>query len=88
MRPFSVADPAWFYIHVTCQTVGYALGVAGWATGLQLQKYNKGAIYYKHRNLGISIFVLATLQVRSLFPRASLFLLSIEEVKKNANHGD
>lgn len=62
LRPFAFADPLWFYVHVSCQIIGYILGVVGWGMGLKLQHY-AAPIKYKHRNLGISIFVLATLQV-------------------------
>lgn len=62
LRPFPWADPLWFYLHITCQLTGYTLGVVGWGLGLQLQKY-ASPIKYFHRNVGISIFVFATLQV-------------------------
>ncbi|KAA8520190.1 hypothetical protein F0562_014446 [Nyssa sinensis] len=38
LKVFTSADPAWFYLHVTCQVSAYIIGVAGWATGLQLRK--------------------------------------------------
>jgi protein-S-isoprenylcysteine O-methyltransferase Ste14 len=63
LRRFSGANPWWFYIHVTCQCLGYLLGVVGWALGIKLENYNKSTVHYKHRNLGIAIFTLATLQV-------------------------
>lgn len=66
VKVFEVADPAWFYMHVSCQLMGYAIGVAGWATGLNLGKESKGVTYTTHRNIGIAIFALATLQVRLL----------------------
>ncbi|KAJ7298876.1 hypothetical protein O6H91_04G019000 [Diphasiastrum complanatum] len=69
LRPFEVADPAWFYIHVFCQSSGYIIGVAGWATGLRLGSYSKGVVYHTHRNIGISVFSFATLQVLSLLMR-------------------
>lgn len=69
LRQFECADPAWFYIHAFCQTVGYALGVAGWATGLKLGSYSKGIVYSKHRKIGIAIFVFGTLQVFALLLR-------------------
>eukprot|EP00250_Pteridium_aquilinum_P013410 c21323_g1_i1 orf=222-1457(-) len=67
LRPFS--DPAWFYIHVFLQLAGYALGVAGWATGLRLGSYSVGVVYHKHRNVGIALFAVATLQVTALLLR-------------------
>jgi hypothetical protein len=69
LRQFESADPAWFYLHAFCQTVGYALGVAGWATGLKLGSYSKGVVYSQHRSIGIAIFVFGTLQVFALLLR-------------------
>lgn len=69
LRPFSNGNPAWFYIHVTCQCTGYVLGVVAWAMGLRLRSLNKGMVPTKHSNLGMSIFALATLQVLALFLR-------------------
>lgn len=62
LRPFEVFDPAWFYLHVGCQLLGYAGGTAGWILGLKLQQV-ASPIKYKHRNLGIAIWALATFQV-------------------------
>ncbi|KAF7825869.1 cytochrome b561 and DOMON domain-containing protein [Senna tora] len=69
MRTFPSADPAWFYLHVSCQISAYVLGVAGWGTGLKLGSESKGIIYSGHRNIGIAVFVLATVQVFALFIR-------------------
>ncbi|XP_031101208.1 cytochrome b561 and DOMON domain-containing protein At3g25290-like [Ipomoea triloba] len=69
LRTFQSADPAWFYLHVACQICAYAIGVAGWATGLKLGSQSKGVQYTDHRNLGISLFCLATLQMFSLLLR-------------------
>jgi len=69
LRVFEAADPAWFYLHITCQMSGYALGVAGWGLGLKLGSESVGLIYHPHRNIGIAIFCLATLQVFALFLR-------------------
>jgi len=63
MRIFESADPAWFYLHVSCQFSAYVIGVAGWATGLKLGSESKGIQYNTHRNIGISLFSIATLQV-------------------------
>ncbi|RZC56335.1 hypothetical protein C5167_015189 [Papaver somniferum] len=63
LRVFEAADPAWFYLHVFCQLSGYAIGVAGWATGLQLGKQAQGFGNTLHRNIGITLFTFATLQV-------------------------
>ncbi|KAK6940462.1 Cytochrome b561/ferric reductase transmembrane [Dillenia turbinata] len=69
MRTFESADPAWFYLHVTCQVSAYAIGVAGWATGIKLGSESKSIQYTTHRNIGITLFALATLQVFALFLR-------------------
>ncbi|XP_062080986.1 cytochrome b561 and DOMON domain-containing protein At4g12980-like [Humulus lupulus] len=69
LRTFESADPAWFYLHALCQTSSYAIGVAGWATGLKLGSESKGVTYTDHRNIGIALFSLATLQIFALFIR-------------------
>ncbi|CAL0302811.1 unnamed protein product [Lupinus luteus] len=69
MRTFPSADPAWFYLHVGCQLSAYAIGVAGWATGLKLGSNSVGITYSLHRNIGIALFALATLQIFALFLR-------------------
>ncbi|GFZ03285.1 auxin-responsive family protein [Actinidia rufa] len=69
VKVFEFADPAWFYLHATCQTSAYIIGVAGWATGLQLGKDSPGIQYTAHRTIGILIFSLATLQVFALLLR-------------------
>ncbi|GFZ04167.1 auxin-responsive family protein [Actinidia rufa] len=63
---FESADPAWFYLHVTCQTSAYIVGVVGWITGLLLGKKSPGIQHTAHRTIGILLFCLATLQVLSL----------------------
>ncbi|KAE9594749.1 hypothetical protein Lal_00043137 [Lupinus albus] len=69
MKVFQFADPAWFYLHVTCQTSAYIVGVAGWGTGLKLGSDSAGVTYDTHRTLGIVIFCLGTLQVFALLLR-------------------
>lgn len=69
LRTFPAADPAWFYLHGFIQVSAYAIGVAGWATGLKLGSESKGVKYSAHRNIGITLFCLATLQVMALFLR-------------------
>ncbi|XP_068665945.1 cytochrome b561 and DOMON domain-containing protein At3g25290-like [Aristolochia californica] len=69
LRTFKSADPAWFYLHVSCQFSGYVIGVAGWATGLKLGHESKGVQYSTHRNLGIALFCLSTLQIFALLLR-------------------
>ncbi|KAJ6711000.1 CYTOCHROME B561 AND DOMON DOMAIN-CONTAINING PROTEIN [Salix koriyanagi] len=63
LRTFPSADPAWFYLHVFCQVSAYAIGVAGWATGIKLGSESKGIQYSLHRNIGIALFSLATVQI-------------------------
>ncbi|XWS36613.1 hypothetical protein CRYUN_Cryun20dG0099900 [Craigia yunnanensis] len=69
IRTFESADPAWFYLHVFCQISAYAIGVAGWGTGLKLGSESSGITYSGHRNIGITLFVLATVQIFALFLR-------------------
>ena len=66
LKVFKSADPAWFYLHVTCQTSAYIVGVAGWGTGLKLGSDSVGIKYNTHRALGITLFCLGTLQVYDL----------------------
>ena len=63
MKVFQAADPAWFYLHVACQSSGYIVGVAGWATGIKLGSDSSAVQYDTHRNVGITLFCLGTLQV-------------------------
>ncbi|GKE04120.1 cytochrome b561 and DOMON domain-containing protein-like protein [Tanacetum coccineum] len=65
LRTWTSADPAWFYLHGFLQVSAYAVGVAGWATGLKLGSESKGVMYTGHRNIGITLFCLATLQICS-----------------------
>ncbi|KAL3616308.1 hypothetical protein CASFOL_039698 [Castilleja foliolosa] len=69
MKTFPSADPAWFYLHVSCQLPAYVIGVAGWGIGLHLAAQSKGITYYYHRNIGITLFCIATVQVFALFLR-------------------
>ncbi|XP_008778756.2 cytochrome b561 and DOMON domain-containing protein At4g12980-like [Phoenix dactylifera] len=69
LKAFKSLAPAWFYLHVLCQLIGYALGVTGWGIGLNLGSKSKGVQYTTHRNLGITLFSLATLQITALFLR-------------------
>ena len=64
LKVFKSADPAWFYLHVTCQTSAYVIGVAGWGTGLKLGSDSVGVTQNPHRNIGIALFCLGTLQVK------------------------
>ncbi|KAF8646583.1 hypothetical protein HU200_065807 [Digitaria exilis] len=69
LKTFKSADPAWFYLHVICQLIGYGVGVSGWATGIHLGNLSKGITYSVHRNIGITVFALGTLQIFALFLR-------------------
>ncbi|KAI9071727.1 hypothetical protein K1719_046304 [Acacia pycnantha] len=48
---------------------GYAIGVSGWAIGLKLGNESQGIQHTGHRNIGIAVFCLATLQVLALMLR-------------------
>lgn len=63
LKVFKSADPAWFYLHAFCQSSAYIVGVAGWGTGLKLGSDSEGITFHKHRNIGITLFCLGTLQV-------------------------
>ncbi|KAI7982492.1 Cytochrome b561 and DOMON domain-containing protein [Camellia lanceoleosa] len=69
LRTFQSADPAWFYLHALCQFSSYVIGVAGWGTRLKLGSESKGLVYTNHRNIGIALFYLATVQVFALVLR-------------------
>lgn len=70
LRTFESAEPAWFYLHVFCQISAYAIGVAGWGTGLKLGSESPGIQYTGHRNIGITVFCLATVQVKSFHSKS------------------
>ncbi|EPS63753.1 hypothetical protein M569_11030, partial [Genlisea aurea] len=69
LRVFEWAAPTWFYLHVSCQSTGYIIGVAGWATGIRLGSRSPGVAFPAHRFIGILIFCLATLQMTALLLR-------------------
>ncbi|WRX27880.1 DOMON domain - like 7 [Theobroma cacao] len=69
LKVFKSADPAWFYLHASCQFSAYVVGVAGWGTGLKLGSESPGIQYDAHRTIGIILFCLATLQVFALLLR-------------------
>ncbi|KAG6495420.1 hypothetical protein ZIOFF_043241 [Zingiber officinale] len=62
LKTFKSTDPAWFYLHISCQMLGYVIGVVGWATGLVLGNKSKGIVHTNHRNIGITLFTFCTLQ--------------------------
>lgn len=67
LRVFKSANPAWFYLHIACQVSAYIIGVAGWATGIKLGNDSPSVQYDTHRNIGITLFALGTLQVNHSF---------------------
>ncbi|WOK95466.1 hypothetical protein Cni_G04173 [Canna indica] len=69
VKVFKSADPAWFYLHVTCQFSAYIIGVAGWGLGLKLGSESIGITYHEHRDIAIALFCLATVQVFALLLR-------------------
>ncbi|XP_038983306.1 cytochrome b561 and DOMON domain-containing protein At5g47530-like [Phoenix dactylifera] len=69
LRVFKSADPAWFYLHAACQCSAYIIGVSGWGLGLKLGSESEGITYHSHRDIGIALFSLATLQVFALLLR-------------------
>ncbi|WOL11672.1 cytochrome b561 and DOMON domain-containing protein [Canna indica] len=69
LKVFPSAHPAWYYLHIACQISAYIIGVSGWGLGLKLGSESPGIVHHKHRNIGITLFVLATLQVFALFLR-------------------
>jgi len=77
LRTFPSADPAWFYLHVFCQVSAYAIGVAGWATGIKLGSESKGVQFSLHRNIGIALFALATVQVINFLPSCVLLPIQV-----------
>ncbi|KAL0362197.1 UNVERIFIED_CONTAM: cytochrome and DOMON domain-containing protein [Sesamum calycinum] len=57
LKVFKVANPAWFYLHVTCQSSAYIMGMVGWGLGLKLGHDSPGVQRTVHRNIGITLFV-------------------------------
>lgn len=62
-------DPAWFYIHITFQLIGFACIIGGIVTGLGLVKDFPSDKLDAHRGLGFFIFGLAVLQIMALVLR-------------------
>ncbi|KAL5066373.1 hypothetical protein RYX36_028110 [Vicia faba] len=69
LKVFKSADPAWFYLHITCQVSAYIIGLSGFGTGLKLGHDSEGIEYDTHRAIAIVLVTLATLQVFALFLR-------------------
>ncbi|KAL2614063.1 hypothetical protein R1flu_025755 [Riccia fluitans] len=62
-------DPAWFYIHVVMQVMGFVLVTVALIMGNSLGDKVQGVDYGAHQGLGIFVFVLATLQMTALLLR-------------------
>uniref|UniRef100_A0A6N2KEU0 Cytochrome b561 and DOMON domain-containing protein n=1 Tax=Salix viminalis TaxID=40686 RepID=A0A6N2KEU0_SALVM len=69
LKVFKSATHAVFYLHVSCQSIAYIVGVAGWGTGLKLGSESASIQYDAHRTIGIILFCLGTLQVFALLLR-------------------
>ncbi|XVE50996.1 hypothetical protein DITRI_Ditri02bG0002000 [Diplodiscus trichospermus] len=67
LKVFKSADPAWFYLHDSCQFSTYVVGMAGWGTGLKLGTESPGIQFDAHRTIGI---ILVSLQVFALLLKA------------------
>ncbi|CDP18260.1 unnamed protein product [Coffea canephora] len=68
LKVFKSATPAWFYLHVACQTSAYIVGVSGLGTGLKLG-HDSGLSQDTHKAIGIAMVCLATVQVFALLLR-------------------
>ncbi|KAL4366895.1 hypothetical protein GQ457_05G031750 [Hibiscus cannabinus] len=62
LKVFKSADPAWFYLHASCQFSAYVVGVAGWGTGVKLGSESPGIQCNAHRTIGIILLCLGTSQ--------------------------
>ncbi|KAL9239668.1 hypothetical protein vseg_013970 [Gypsophila vaccaria] len=67
-RYFRQWDPIWFYAHTGIQIISFLLGLVGFVLGLVLQGLINAQVT-RHRNLGITIFILGCLQVMALLFR-------------------
>ncbi|KAG6411902.1 hypothetical protein SASPL_124555 [Salvia splendens] len=70
LRVFPSANPAWFYLHVSCQVSG--LWHRGGRLGAQASSLvvnRKASHILSNRNIGITLFALATLQMFALVLR-------------------
>lgn len=68
LKVFKSADPAWFYLHIAFQCSAYIIGLSGWSLGLKLGSESAGITYTSHRNIGIALFCIATVQVILFLP--------------------
>ncbi|KAL7201260.1 hypothetical protein ACSBR1_033044 [Camellia fascicularis] len=67
-RHFKEWDPVWFYSHISIQSLGFILGIAGVICGFVLEP-KLGANVNKHKGLGTFILVLGCLQVIAFLAR-------------------
>ena len=56
-------DPAWFYIHAVCQSLGFIFIIAGVGTGIVLSHKVTPQGFAAHRGIALFLFALAFLQV-------------------------
>ncbi|KAL5126322.1 Cytochrome b561 and DOMON domain-containing protein [Glycine soja] len=56
-------EPMWFNLHIGCQLTGFLVGITGWAIGLSLGHSSRYYTFHAHRNYGILIFTLSTVQM-------------------------
>eukprot|EP00850_Spirogloea_muscicola_P004839 SM000021S06472 [mRNA] locus=s21:499980:501291:- [translate_table: standard] len=68
-RHFKHEDPLWFHVHRSMQSVAFALGALGLASGLLLTADHAESPFPVHRNLGIALVVVASLQVLAIVAR-------------------
>ncbi|KAI3968793.1 hypothetical protein MKX01_028943 [Papaver californicum] len=66
LRTYESLYPAWFNFHVSCQVIGYIVGVSGWGSGMKLGYESKEIEYGLHRIYGVALFSLCTMQVFAL----------------------
>lgn len=62
-------DPAWFYIHITFQMIGFIFVIAGLGTGVSLANEINVHGLAGHKGLGFFLFALAILQVLAVIAR-------------------
>ncbi|XP_058092522.1 cytochrome b561 and DOMON domain-containing protein At3g07570-like [Magnolia sinica] len=67
-RYFKEWDPAWFYAHISIQTVGFILGLAGIITGFSLDGKLSSDVG-PHKALGVLVLVNGCLQVTAFLIR-------------------
>ncbi|XP_058199787.1 cytochrome b561 and DOMON domain-containing protein At3g07570-like isoform X2 [Rhododendron vialii] len=61
-------DPIWFYSHISIQSLGFILGLAGISCGFVLE-HKLSAIVSHHKGIGIFILILGCLQMMAILAR-------------------